>query len=628
MTSQWLSSGACDVGIGVQPLSLRDDLGMAGYSLSGLEGTNSKELLYARALSIRDQNGQIAVICIVDLMCPSLTLTQKIAGKVGGTVPPEHVMLLGTHTHSAPGHYYQNKFFRYFAQPWVSGYMNYNAGWVDQLATPIAQAISDAVGDLQAGWIGIDQRRLWGASRNRSLNAFNQHPDAVNWNTAGRPGELPAGGLDSQQSAVDPRVTTIVARVGDEPRAAFGWFGCHATALGPEQPTYHRDWPGQAVTLLENQFNEFPGFYAAVGLAASGDVSPLPDLDDPGGHQGEPLASTLGHSVADVMAQSVYASTGSSGGILSVNVCAGSWSPTQENPALDWEVGWPTLGGAEDGRSFLYPFFSEEGMYDGGAPPAGDTQHPKQPALGILQFILGAFGLDVAPWHPWHRFILGNHALVAVPGEPTTLAAHELEKNCVATLGGINSATVVGYNGDYVGYFTTEEEYSIQHYEGAMTIYGRPSLASLEAAVTGDCMLFEGFPAYDESTSDESSIKSAIRELTESPVLITVPKGHHDGEQVFALWLGDIETKAEYLSLKDGSGIYDSNKVLRARTRGRGILSTLLPGTGQTMLVARFPGAPARPEITPATPIPVLSYEDGATTWNKECRDGRNIGID
>jgi neutral ceramidase len=38
---------------------------------------------------------------------------------------------------------------------------------------------------------------------------------------------------------------------------------------------------------------------------------------------------------------------------------------------------------------------------------------------------------------------------------------------------------VAGYSGDYAGYFTTEEEYCAQQYEGGSTLYGRESLEAL-----------------------------------------------------------------------------------------------------------------------------------------------------
>lgn len=54
---------------------------------------------------------------------------------------------------------------------------------------------------------------------------------------------------------------------------------------------------------------------------------------------------------------------------------------------------------------------------------------------------------------------------------------------------GVSGVTVLGYAGDYSGYYTTEEEYRAQHYEGASTLYGRNATrhvcARLEELATG-----------------------------------------------------------------------------------------------------------------------------------------------
>ena len=48
-------------------------------------------------------------------------------------------------------------------------------------------------------------------------------------------------------------------------------------------------------------------------------------------------------------------------------------------------------------------------------------------------------------------------------------------------LGG--NAVIIGQSGDYVGTLTTEPEYDTQHYEGAMTVYGRVTYERLSQAI-------------------------------------------------------------------------------------------------------------------------------------------------
>jgi len=69
---------------------------------------------------------------------------------------------------------------------------------------------------------------------------------------------------------------------------------------------------------------------------------------------------------------------------------------------------------------------------------------------------------------------LGSLALIAHPGEITTMAGRRLRKTVLDILNGagVNHAVVAAYAGAFCSYTTTAEEYDIQCYEGASTLYG------------------------------------------------------------------------------------------------------------------------------------------------------------
>ena len=77
---------------------------------------------------------------------------------------------------------------------------------------------------------------------------------------------------------------------------------------------------------------------------------------------------------------------------------------------------------------------------------------------------------------------LGNHFVLACPGEFTVIAALRMKREVVAGLRDegvaieLRHVTFLGYTNGYGGYVTTPEEYAVQLYEGASTIYGRESL--------------------------------------------------------------------------------------------------------------------------------------------------------
>lgn len=69
--------------------------------------------------------------------------------------------------------------------------------------------------------------------------------------------------------------------------------------------------------------------------------------------------------------------------------------------------------------------------------------------------------------------------LVTVPGEMTTEMGQRVKQVALQAAQrmnqGIEQVTVVGLANQYVSYFTTPEEYTLQHYEGASTLYGPAS---------------------------------------------------------------------------------------------------------------------------------------------------------
>lgn len=82
------------------------------------------------------------------------------------------------------------------------------------------------------------------------------------------------------------------------------------------------------------------------------------------------------------------------------------------------------------------------------------------------------------PWQPQivptQLFQIGNVVIAAVPGEFTTMSGCRL-RNALKLAAGNKSNTrviVAGLSNSYSSYITTPEEYQVQRYEGASTIYG------------------------------------------------------------------------------------------------------------------------------------------------------------
>ncbi|MBK9448446.1 MAG: neutral/alkaline non-lysosomal ceramidase N-terminal domain-containing protein [Bacteroidetes bacterium] len=90
------------------------------------------------------------------------------------------------------------------------------------------------------------------------------------------------------------------------------------------------------------------------------------------------------------------------------------------------------------------------------------------------------------PWTPHilplQILVLGDLALVAIPGEPTTVAARRIRKVVEDTMlsHGIHQVLILPYANSYCGYITTHEEYQQQAYEGGHTVYGHWTLAAFQ----------------------------------------------------------------------------------------------------------------------------------------------------
>jgi len=128
-------------------------------------------------------------------------------------------------------------------------------------------------------------------------------------------------------------------------------------------------------------------------------------------------------------------------------------------------------------------------------------------------------------WHPTvvpiHLFRLGDFFMIKVPGEVTTMAGRRLRESVQQTLvdeGIPDAKVVITANADtYTHYITTPEEYSIQRYEGASTIYGPNTLPAYiqeynklaRAMARGEPVESLGTPASDD--------REQLNELTRSP---------------------------------------------------------------------------------------------------------------
>jgi len=128
-----------------------------------------------------------------------------------------------------------------------------------------------------------------------------------------------------------------------------------------------------------------------------------------------------------------------------------------------------------------------------GAPPDGDTglgwltqKYPVKDAdkkcNGVKDIFLPCGSMWPYPWMPQTLPLqilkLGQLAIIAVPGEFTTMSGRRLKKAVMKVLqpAGVNHSVIQGLSNAYASYVTTQEEYQKQMYEGASTPFGEYTL--------------------------------------------------------------------------------------------------------------------------------------------------------
>lgn len=460
--------------------------------------------LSARAMALRDEERLRAVV-VADLCFISAALRARVArllDAAGVRIAAADLMVLGTHTHSGPNGYHHALFYD-LSGPGLSERV------LSGLARGIARAVQEAVARLEPARLSLGHDTVaTGVAFNRALEAHRRNPEVL--------------GAPSAEQAVDR--TTTVLRVDTLRGAALGAvvvFPLHATSVHGDQRVLHPDHKGLAASAFEARFSgrKDAPWVALFVQGAAGDVTPNHRFDRRRG-------VTVGRfdddfrSAAHVAQQELraalraYERTTPLGperhsSLLRVDFERRPVSPpfgppgsrttaarlgmamalgTREGPGplapLARLVDAVRRSGPDPKRTLLAVGPNEErrllGRMDPRRMPVPHAAFRRvraladDGALGSLAWIP-----TVLPVQLWR---LGELALLALPNEPTTVAGQRLAR-LITERWPVEAAQVLGYANAYSGYLTTPEEYAVQGYEGAYTLFGPHTLgAYLEAA--------------------------------------------------------------------------------------------------------------------------------------------------
>jgi len=422
-----------------------------GYSIAGKVSEGYWTRLKARVLAFESPDGRRLALVQLDLGASSALLGRLVAQRLAGEgLGPADVVLLSTHTHAGPGAYFGSCSYNAFGAK-KSGF---DERFVTSMADHIKDAASYAFAHLAPAVICVGITNVLNVTRNRSADAWQLNNPRPPYNE------------------ILPRL--VVLRIdrkeasSTRPMAALIFFPIHGTSVGPDNRLNHGDLHGVAVRLasarLQRDYNLSDRVIVAFADGPEGDVSP--DWTQ----QGFPEARRLGGAIADA---AVHVFEGMDGLLRTASFSsayAEAWLPGAPTSAgalcREAESGASELGGAEDGRTWLYHL----GFKEGARGPDRRCQGRKKRAFGALQGLL-IKPEDFPQIAPMHAVRFENLlTIVTVPGEPTTETGRRIGE---AVQQVVHTPVVVAAHGDdYLGYVTTPEEYDQQDYEGGSTLYG------------------------------------------------------------------------------------------------------------------------------------------------------------
>ncbi len=475
----------CRVGVGRADITPVEPGATTGWGPLGRKDaeppSEADQRLLVTALALEDARGERVVLVNADLHCGGLHLWRAAVAASG--LDASRVVLCGTHTHEGPGQRYGGLMYTLLAGP------SPRAPWAStrRLDPLVRSAVTRALEALAPGGVTVVRPVVDGVASNRAVPAWDHYDEATRAAFLDHSSTRPDQPVPDRLR--DPRATVLVARSDDgSVDAALAWYAVHGTALGATWPAFGSDLWGAARAEAE-----LDGTVVGFGGGSSGDISPLPldaegrvrDPDD-----GRP--ATQGHELADVVGRRLgravrRAAAEAEVRPFTLGAAHEMWAPRSTGLPAPLS-GLATAGGGVDGPTAQWAQVAA-GIHAPAYAAHRSRVHPEVDGHGPKISILHAYtGLplpmgwlfaSLAPKRlPLHVIRVGDHTFATVPGEPTTMTGARIE-SAVQVASHARSTSVVGFAGDYGGYWTTPEEYLEQRYEGASTIFGRNASARL-----------------------------------------------------------------------------------------------------------------------------------------------------
>ncbi|KFO76813.1 Neutral ceramidase, partial [Cuculus canorus] len=489
------------------------EIPLMGYANPDQVGGGLLTRLYSRAFIMADPDDSKRVVFVsadIGMVSQKLRIEvlNKLKSKYGELYRQDNVILSGTHTHSGPGGYFQYTLF------WIT-----SKGLIQPslhaIVNGIVKSIDIAHQNMKKGRLFINRGIVENSQINRSPFSYLENPESER----------------SRYSSNTDKEMVMLKMVDEngQDMGLISWFAVHPVSMNNTNRLVNSDNVGYASYLFEQEKNKgmLPGegsFVAAFASSNLGDVSPNtkgpfckntgdscdnPQSTCPLGGATMCMAVGPGNDMFDstrIIGQNIYlkakelyenASQEVTGPLSSAHQWVNMSDVSVElNATHTVKTCKPALGhsfaaGTIDGvGAFNFTQGSVEGdpFWDGIrdqllGEPSNETKacHKPKPIL---------FSTGEMTWpHPWHPDIvdvqmatIGSLAILAVPGELTTMSGRRLREAVQREFDSHGKpqmdVVIAGLCNVYTHYITTYEEYQVQRYEAASTIYGPHTLSA------------------------------------------------------------------------------------------------------------------------------------------------------
>lgn len=499
------------------------EVNMMGYAKLGQDSGGIHFRLFSRAFIVEDTSGNRVVfvsadICMVD-QAVKTQVVARLQEKYGDLYTTENVLISGTHTHSGPGGHLQYLLYTITAQ-------GFNWQSFNVIVDGIVRSIQRAHSCIRKGHIYYNKGMLVDASINRSPSAY--------LNNSAEERSKYQYDTDKEMHLLK------FVDTKDRPLGLITWFAVHPTSMNNTNSLISGDNKGYASLLTESHINNamnaseinLPGhgpFVAAFAATNLGDVSPnikgphCADTGLPCDIQTSTCGGKNGNCFAIGPGKDMFESTkiiGERQYAKAIELFEGATEPVsgpvkfvhQHVDMTSIEIEMPDGKIARTCKPAMGYSFAA-GTVDG--PGAFDFKQGtttsnlfwnlvrdfiSKPSQDLIDCqapkpILLATGQMNFPY-PWQPTIvplqilqIGNIVLTGAPGEFTTMSGRRLRSMIGKIMSQSNGNIIrddenktrvhvilAGLSNAYSSYVATFEEYQIQRYEGASTIYGPHTL--------------------------------------------------------------------------------------------------------------------------------------------------------